>query len=133
MSSDLIWSCDQRFFYQYGWVSLILSHHPAKFGEHRHCRRGDILIFKWEHVVRRLYDIISGFYYYKSRSCQIWLRGQRVKWHYGWVLPNINDYPANFGDQKFFKKDFKLSICLLHSRHYVIRGSCYIVGEFPSS
>ena len=28
----------------HGWISLTLSYHPAKFGGHRSCRRGDMFL-----------------------------------------------------------------------------------------
>ena len=43
LSHDLTRSPNQRLIWHYGWVSLTISHHAAKVGGHRLCRRGYIL------------------------------------------------------------------------------------------
>ena len=50
-----MWSRDQRVIWHCGWVSLIISHYPIRFGGHGFCRSGDILFL----------------FYYKSPSCQV--------------------------------------------------------------
>ena len=37
-------SRDQKVMWLYGWEPTVVSHHPAKFGGHRHCDSGDINI-----------------------------------------------------------------------------------------
>ena len=48
------------------WFSFMISHHPAKFGGHRLCRRGDNLFFichltSWDHMVGGSCDIMGKF------------------------------------------------------------------------
>ena len=45
LSRDLTWPLDKRFMGLYAWFLFIISHHPAKFGGHRSCRRKYILFF----------------------------------------------------------------------------------------
>ena len=40
-SGDLARPRDQRFVLLYGWEPLKVSHHPIKFGGHKHCTIGD--------------------------------------------------------------------------------------------
>ena len=52
LSSDLMWPRDHRVIWLYGWIPLIISLHPAKFGGHRRCPREEILLFV-SHVTSR--------------------------------------------------------------------------------
>ena len=45
LSRDLTWPLDKRFMRLYAWFLFIISHHPAKFGGHRSCRRKYIFFF----------------------------------------------------------------------------------------
>ena len=42
LSRDLARPCDQSVLHLYGWEPLTISHHPAKFGGHRHCGSEDM-------------------------------------------------------------------------------------------
>ena len=49
-----------------GWISLILSHHPAKFGLHRRCKCGNVIFFYLSHdhdieVSREFVDGVHDF------------------------------------------------------------------------
>ena len=111
LSRDLIWPRDHRVMCHYGWVSLIISLHPAKFGGNRLCAREEIFFF----------------------VCHMTSR-QRVMWHYGWVPLVISDYPAKFGDHRpFGRGDIKLSICHVTPCGHVLRVSCDIMVELSSS
>ena len=70
------WSRNQRVIWHYGWVSLIISHYPGRFGCYGCCRRGDILflfchVTSWDHVVRGSSDIMVSPLHYNSPSCQV--------------------------------------------------------------
>ena len=45
---------DHRFPSRYGWLLLKVSHHPTKFGGHRHCGSGDVFL-----MVERQYSTCS--------------------------------------------------------------------------
>ena len=139
----------------YGWVSLIINDHSAKFGSHLPSRGGNIL-FLTCHVTTWSEDHVTLWVsssHYKSSSCQVWLsqslckrrnfvfclsrdltwlRSQRFMWHYGWVSVVISDYPAKLEDHRpFGTGDIKVSISHVSSRDHIVRGSGDIMGEFP--
>ena len=140
-----MWSRNQRVILHYVWVSLIISHHSAKFWGHRPSRRWDI--FMWPHLIMGS----EGCPHCKYLSYEVWWSQtlckrrnfvfrlshdvlQRVMWHYVWVSLVISDYPAEFGDHRpFGRGDIKLSIFHITSRDHVVRGSYDIMGEFSSS
>ena len=69
-----MWLRDQCVTWLFGWVSLILSHHPAKFKIHRSCESWDItLIFV------------------------MWPRYRNVTWLCWWGPLILSHHPAKFG------------------------------------
>ena len=116
---------------------FVISHHPAKFGGHKPCRRGDILFFicnmtSCDNIIRSLVTLLVGSHC-TPLSCQVWwsqvlwkrryfnfsllcdltwLYCQTVTWHYRWVSLITSDYPVKFGDQRpCGRGDIKLSFC----------------------
>ena len=66
MSHDLMWPRGQRIMWHYGWVSLITSLHPAKFGGHKRCAREEISFFvchvtSRDFIIRDSCDIMGEF------------------------------------------------------------------------
>ena len=66
MSHDLMWPRGQRIMWHYGWVSLIISLHPAKFGGHNCCAREEISFFvchvtSRNFIIRDSCDIMGEF------------------------------------------------------------------------
>ena len=58
------------------WVSLIISHYPDKFGDHKSCRKGDILFLichasSRDHVVRWSSGTIDGCFSSYINTAQI--------------------------------------------------------------
>ena len=58
--------CSQRVMWLHGWLPVIIGHHPAKFGGHRPCKRGDIMFSIWhvtscDHVIKESRNLIFGF------------------------------------------------------------------------
>ena len=50
-----------------GWLPVTISHHPAKFGGYRPCRRGYIVFLIWhvtscDHVIKESHNLILGFF-----------------------------------------------------------------------
>ena len=104
-------SRDQRIIWHYGWVSLIISYHSAKFGGHQPCGSGDIL-----------YLIFT------------WRQGHRVMWHYGWVSLIISVHPAKFGGhRRCAREEILFFVCDVTSRDFVVRKSRDTMGDFPYS
>ena len=49
----------------YGWDLQVVSHHPNKFGDHRHCGNGDLMFLichmtSRDHMLKGLYGFIGG-------------------------------------------------------------------------
>ena len=64
LSLDLTWLRGQRVMWRYGWVSLVISDYPAKFGDHIPFGRRDIKlsichVTSCDHVVRGSCDIMG--------------------------------------------------------------------------
>ena len=107
LSRNLMWPRGQWVMWHYGWILIIISHHPAKL------MATDVVQEK-----------IFRFYFV------MWLSGQRVTWHYRWFYLVISDYPAKFCDHRpFGRGDIKLSICRETSHDHVVRESCDIMGS----
>ena len=130
------------------------------FGGHRPCRWGDITfsIVTWIHAIMWSEDHLTlwvSFPHHQLRLCKVWWpstlrksryfvfnlsrnlmwpRGHRVMWHYGWVPLIISLHPAKFGGHKRCAREETLFfVCHVTSRDFVVRESCDIMGEFPSS
>ena len=125
LSYDLTCPRDKRIMLLYAWFSFIKSHHPAKFGSQRPCRRGAILFFicqvtSCDHIIGGSCDIIGEFssllvtilpilvvagikkqiFLFSLSRDLTWLHGHRVIWHYRWISLIINDRPAKFVDHR---------------------------------
>ena len=60
----VMWPHVQMVMRLHGWIPLTLSYHPAKFGGHRSCRRGDMFLI-WhvtshDHMVGELCDFTGA-------------------------------------------------------------------------
>ena len=103
LSRDVMWLREQRVMWHYGWVPLIITLHPAKFGGHRLCAREKNPFFIC-HVTARDFWV--------RESCDI---------------GNLKNH------RHFRREDNKLSIFHVTSRDHMVRGSCKHMGEFCSS
>ena len=128
------------------------------FGGHRPCRRGEIKfsishVTSGDHVIRG--SLWVSFSHHNWPLCQVWWplafqrrryfvfnlsrnlmwpRGQRVMWHYGWICPIIRLHPAKFGGhRRCAREEISFFVCHVTSRDFVVRESCDIIVEFPSS
>ena len=103
--------------WHHGWVSLVISDYPAKFGDHM--------------IINLLEEEILSFQFVMWLYVTTWSEGHVT---HGWVTLIISHSPVKFGGHKPCGiGDIKLLICRLTSRDHVVRGSCGIMGEFPSS
>ena len=55
----------------------MVSHHLTKFGSHRHCGSGDIIVLVCyaifqNHVIKKSYDFMVGAHQGELPSCQVW-------------------------------------------------------------
>ena len=66
MSPDLARPLDQRFTQLYGKETLKVSHHPTKFGGHRHGGSGDIVVLVYPVVLQD--HLIKGSSDFMGRS-----------------------------------------------------------------
>ena len=129
-----MWSRDGRIIWDYGWVSLIISHHPAKFASHWPGGRGDILFLICHLAIcdnvsevnlilwRGLLIISHHPTTYTTttlprdrRRCAredesmwphdpTWPRGHRIMWHHVWVSIIIRNYPTKFCGHRTCRK-----------------------------
>ena len=86
----LMWPHDQVVMWLHGWIPLTLRYHPAKFGGHRSCRRGDIVFLIWhmtshDHMVRGLCDFIGAHKSFGRRDamfliCHVTSRDHMIRW-----------------------------------------------------
>ena len=84
MPFDLAKPHDQSIMWIYGLKLIKLSHHPSKYGGHRHCGSGDIMILvfyknTWwkDHVT-----FWAGPHWGMLRSCSVWWPPTLWYWRY---------------------------------------------------
>ena len=114
LSLELMWLRGQRVVWHYGWVPLIISLDPAKFGgtgvvQEKKFRFSFVA---WPHVTSWSEGHVTLWVsspYYKSRSCQVW-------WN-----------------RRCAREEISFFVCRLTSCDFVVRESCDIVAEFSSS
>ena len=114
LSRDLMCLRAKRITWLYGGVSLVISEYHTNFLTIIDLSKEEILSFQffmWPHV-------------------NVWPEDHVTSW----ALLVISYYPLKFGGYRLCGiGDIKRLICHVTSRDNVIRGSCDIIGVFPSS
>ena len=113
LSCELMWPRDQRVMGHYRWAILIISHHPAKFGCHRRSAREDISFLVCHMTLR----------YYMVRE----LRDVKREFPLSQVTTVQSSVIKDLLEEEI------LSFYHVTWRGDVVRGSCDIMSEFPSS
>ena len=113
LSCEFMWPRDQRIMRHYRWAILIVSHHPAKFGCHRRSAREDISFLVCHMTLR----------YYMVRA----LRDVKREFPLSQVTTVQSSMIKDLLEEEI------LSFYHVTWRGDVVRGSCDIMSEFPSS
>ena len=108
-----MWPRDQRVMGHYRWAILIISHHPAKFGCLRRSAREDISFLVCHMTLR----------YYMVRE----LRDVKREFPLSQVTTVQSSVIKDLLEEEI------LSFYHVTWRGDVVRGSCDIMSEFPSS
>ena len=115
LSRDLMWPSCHRVMWHYGWVPLIISLHPAKFGGHRRYGKEKILFFvchvtSRDFVVREPYDTMGEFISSLVTTLQNFMIIDILEeeilsfkffiWLHGWIILITSHRPVKFGSHK---------------------------------
>ena len=88
----------------YGWESLVVSHDPAKFGDHRHCGSGDIMFLVGEGENSRCFRY--NRHYCSTRHCCLFLKDMGWK-HTAYHI--INADPSHTRSKEQLEKILKIT------------------------
>ena len=82
----------------------MVSHHPAKFGDHRHCGNGDMFL------VRKIPDALASVHHYCS-ICHYCLFLKDMNWKQ--TAYHINSDPGHTCSNQQFDKTLKITFASL--------------------